>query len=219
MRKLERKLGRDDTPKGLHYKHGRDQWGGDIPNKEERSDIWKALGMMQKCRCAYCEATITADDRHIEHFASRDDYPKGTFEWSNLFGSCDQKESCGEYKDQGGKPYNWRDLIKPDVDDPDDYFLFSTDGNIAPLAGLSKDKLKRAVETLRVFNLNRDGLRWARQKVAAGYKPTVEYLRGLWDESPELRETVREEANSLLNETADMEFSTVIRHMLTVNIW
>lgn len=129
------KLQRGVAPACLaRYKHGRDQWSRDVPTVGERTDIWNKLEQMQGARCAYCEAGIITGPRHIEHFRQRDRYPQGTFDWTNLFGSCDRGESCGKHKDKCG--YTPVDLIKPDVDEPDDYFVFVSDGTIAPRAGL-----------------------------------------------------------------------------------
>jgi uncharacterized protein (TIGR02646 family) len=53
--------------------------------------------------------------RHIEHFRQRSRYHQGTFEWDNLFGSCNRPDNRGKHKDQCGN-YDYQDLIKPDVE-------------------------------------------------------------------------------------------------------
>lgn len=138
-----------------HYHHGRDHWNQNTPIPSEKIQIWEKLDQMQDRRCAYCEADIHNSDRHIEHFQQRSRYPQGTFDWTNLFGSCNREDSCGKHKDQCGS-YNPDDLIKPDVDDPEHYLLFISDGTICIRNGLTDAEQQRARETLRIFNLNHD---------------------------------------------------------------
>lgn len=113
------------------YQHGRDKWSMESPTGAERGDIWTKLDAMQGCRCAYCEAAISRGKCHIEHFRQRDRYPQGTFEWSNLFGSCDRESTCGTFKDRCGA-YPHADLIKPDVEDPDEFLVFDPQGGHSP---------------------------------------------------------------------------------------
>ncbi len=207
------KLQRDVAPACLaRYKHGRNQWSHNVPTVDERTDIWNKLEQMQGARCAYCEADIVTGPRHIEHFRQRSRYPQGTFEWANLFGSCNRGESCGKHKDKCG--YTPEDLLKPDVDDPDDYLVFVSDGTIAPRAGLSLAQLQRATETLRVLNLDAQNgaLRHMRRSAAAGYLQTAEELRELAEHYPESDWLPL--LHSELAATAHLPFVTAIHHAL-----
>ncbi len=196
-----------------HYHHGHHQWSNGVPTGPEKSQIWACLDAMQLGRCAYCEATLVPDDKHIEHFRQRSRHPAGTFDWSNLFGSCNRTNSCGKHKDSCG-PYNHAHLIKPDQDDPDDYFVFVSDGTIALRAGLSPSRKERAVETLRIFNLDAShgALRQMRRLAAMGYLQTAEEFMQFaqeFDESEWLPLLDQE-----LAATAHLPFVTVIRHAL-----
>lgn len=210
------KLQRTDGPKCLtKYRHGRDTWGPDVPTPQEKDEIWQLLDAMQGGRCAYCEADITAPEgRHIEHFRQRDrnHYPQGTFEWANIFGSCDRTDSCGRHKDDCEK-YKHKDLIKPDVDDPEHFLHFHSDGNISLRQGLNEREQHRATETLRIFNLNAEhgALRWDRYRATYGYIQTAECIAELAGEDrAQAQQLLQEEINA----TRHLPFATAIKHTL-----
>ena len=170
---------------------------------------------MQGDRCAYCESEISSPNRHIEHFVKRNG-PNGnrrlTFEWSNLFGSCDREESCGKYKDK--QSFEPDELIKPDRDNPEDYLLFLSDGRIVPRGDLSDANRRSAKETLRVFNLDheRGPLRFARERAIAGYiQISEEFARyALEFGEEEWRPLVEEE----LGRIRDLPYATAIKHTI-----
>lgn len=207
------KLQRGAAPACLsHYQHGRDNWGA--VRRDDKVEIWLALEAMQSQRCAYCEAAIAEGNRHIEHFVQKGRDPRVTFQWGNLFGSCNREDTCGKYKDHCAGVYNPADLLKPDVDDPDHYFVFVADGTIQLRAGLNDADRQRASETLRVFNLDAQhgALRHMRQRETAGYVPIAEELWALLDEFSE------DEWQQLLDDelaaTAHLPFVSAIRHTL-----
>lgn len=176
-----------------------------------KADIHIQLEMMQGRRCAYCEGSLDSLGKHIEHFRRKKHYPTLAFAWDNLYGSCDQKDSCGHYKDNGAGAYNVADLIDPCVDDPDHYFRFRSDGTIVVRPALTAVEQHRANETLRVFNLNplHGRLRYMRQAVLARYV-------GLVDEDPDFSfEELQELFNQELVEAVSDPFYTAIRHVLT----
>lgn len=209
------KLTRPTVPNCLsRFKHGRNNWEDVTP--ADKSEIWQQLDRMQHNRCAYCECGFDVSPKgrkaHIEHFRQRSRYPQGTFKWDNLFGSCDRNESCGKHKDACGN-YNHQDLIKMDEEDPDDFFLFVSDGTISILSGLSESDQHRAKETLRIFNLDeRHGpLRCMRHSAVQGHIETAEELLGLigvFDEE-EWLSLLEDE----LKEIATLPFSTAIKHL------
>lgn len=207
------KLERGKAPECLEkFKHGRNSW--DEASSADRDEIWTALDAMQAQRCAYCEADISRGKKHIEHFRQRDRYPQGTFDWANLFGSCNRSDSCGKHKDNCG-PYHYKDLIKPDEEDPEAYFMFVTDGSIIPRNG--KDK-HRAAETLRIFNLDHEHgpLRQMRKKAVSGYLQTAEAIRELSETYPkeEWLPFLAEELARIM----PLPFATAIKHALTSQV-
>jgi uncharacterized protein (TIGR02646 family) len=176
-----------------------------------RSEIWDKLDAMQGQRCAYCEAALFDGDRHIEHFRQRSRYPQGTYDWDNLFGSCNRHNTCGKHKDQCG-PYQYTDLIKPDREDPQAFLVFSPDGSVHPRAHLNALDRHRATETIRIFNLN-GALRRLRYAELSGYLQTAEYFAALaahYDESEWWPLLAQELAQS-----APLPFATAIKHVLT----
>jgi uncharacterized protein (TIGR02646 family) len=198
------------------YKHGRDNWGRVTP--EHKDEIWLKLDEMQQKRCAYCEAPIKTDkensNSYIEHFRQcrTNSYPQGTFEWSNMFGSCNRRESCGKYKDDL-PVYRHEDLIKMDSEDPENFLEFLPDGNVVPIKGLAPAEKHRAEETIRIFNLN-GPLRQIRETAVKGYLQTVEEFVA-YAADPEIDEAdwlplLQDE----LDQIKDLPFTTAIRHML-----
>ncbi len=175
----------------------------------EKHEIWQQLEKMQGGLCAYCESELT-EKRHIEHFRQRSSFAKLSFEWENLFGSCNREDSCGKFKDK--QSYDPNDLIKPDVDDPDRFLIFLTNGRIVPRDDLDGEELKKARETLRVFNLDHDRgpLRFAREQAVKGYLQTIEEFQELAENYPkkDLIPLLRDE----LEKIEGLPYFTVIRH-------
>lgn len=126
-------------------------------------------------RCAYCEEAIW-DGGHIEHFRRKnphrpDAYPELTFDWSNLFLSCNAQIHCGHYKDRpSAQAYDPKDLIKPDEDDPHEYLHFHSSGEVRVKSGLSQEKAHRAQQTIDVFGLNDGSLQGARRRAIKPYR-------------------------------------------------
>lgn len=108
------------------------------------------LGMSNN-RCSYCENEVEDSTSHIEHLARRTNYPTKTFEWDNLFCSCNSSNTCGSYKDNIKKyAGNSSDLIKPDRDEPSDFMQINRlDGSFYAIENNDK-----ALNTIDFFNLN-----------------------------------------------------------------
>jgi uncharacterized protein (TIGR02646 family) len=168
---------------------------------------------MQGGRCAYCEALIPpdSDKRHIEHFRQRSRYRAGTFDWKNLFGSCNRHGTCGDHKDKC-EIYPHEHLIKPDEEDPETYLVFSPDGSIRPRAHLTGTALHRAKETIRILNL--DGpTRQIRETELMGY---VQMLKDFSELAAELPEDLwLPDLKKQILAAAALPYATAIRHVLT----
>lgn len=210
------KLSRGQGPRCLKkYKYGQDRWSKSLPSSEEKTEIWQALEAMQGKRCAYCEADVDSDqNKHIEHFRQRaaHRYPQGTFDWENLFGSCGRKDSCGKHKDQCGE-YDHELLIKPDSEDPEHFLHFHSDGKISPHEGINLNEKRRALETLRIFNLDAENgaLHWRRHDAAIGYVQTAEEILELaGDDLSLVNQLIQDE----IDRTKHLPFATAIKHTL-----
>jgi uncharacterized protein (TIGR02646 family) len=158
----------------------------------EKQEIRTALHAIQKHRCAYCERRTgpEKDDGHIEHFRKQADNPGLDMTWANMFWSCNDEKTCGKSKDKCTRPngpkaiFNCDDLINPCIDEPDEFFLFVTDGTIQLREGLSGDNERRAIETLRVFQLTESAfLRKSREDAVTPY---VNAVVALLSAGPEL---------------------------------
>lgn len=132
------------------YQHGRDPWSS--TTQPERDEIRSALNLMQGRRCAYCEGSLE-NGCHIEHFRQRKRYPQGTFDWNNLFASCNRSGTCGDHKDSCAV-YPHQDLIKPDVEDPEAFLVFAPDGTVHPREKLNDRDLHRARMTIDILKLD-----------------------------------------------------------------
>lgn len=164
--------------------------------------------------CAYCESPIRHAG-HIEHFRRKNPahFPQLTFDWDNLFLSCDAKSNCGHYKDRPKAPaYNPADLIKPDQDDPDQFLYFHSTGHVRCRQGLDAFKANRASETIRVFGLDNGTLTGARRKALQFYRNKV--LADL----DELASWSPADRNAYLagevEDAVGQSFSATIRHFL-----
>lgn len=207
-------LSRPDPPAFLaNYSHGTHQWDRVTPSRYERLRLKVLLRRMQGERCAYCECNLNQNGQHIEHFEQRSRYPALTFVWDNLFWSCERECSCGKHKDK--QSYNPNDLIKPDLDDPEHFFVFITDGTIAIRQGLSPRDQQRATETLRIFNLDdqRGPLRAMRKAAISGYLHTAQAIQEIANEYPPADWLPFLEQE--LDVTRDLPFCTAIKHALS----
>ncbi len=183
----------------------------------ETAQIRTELLKLQLNRCAYCERRTgdQPEDGHIEHFRDQSGHKGQTLDWSNMFWSCKDERTCGKHKDkcrkfQGVKQrFDPSDLIDPSRDDPDGFLLFVSDGTVTPRSDLDEANLRRANETIRVFQLNESALLTRARHDAI--KPYVNMITTLLAFGPEI---LRRFVSSELEDTASTPFSTSIKHFL-----
>lgn len=208
-----KKLNRGNAPTCLNqYQHGRNNWS-DV-SSGHKTEIWTQLIQMQGERCAYCECSISRPNCHIEHFVQKGRVPQETFNWDNLFGSCNISGTCGKLKDNVGR-YDHHQVVKPDIDHPDEYLLYINDGTIVPAKGLSAAQQGKAEQTLGVLGLHHSGgqLREMRRYAIAGYIQTAEGIAEFAIDDPDDTCGWRQELENELTIISDHPFSTSIRHM------
>ena len=210
MRKLDRTIA--PPPACLAaYRHPANTW----KNVEygDRRQIRAALERMQGKRCAYCEGLVDADNGHVEHFRRKGPghYPELTFDWPNLFLSCNSTDHCGHYKDRPGAPaYNPDEIVKPDIEDPDVELYFHSTGDVRPRSGGDAPHSRRAEETIRVLNLNCGRLRARRRRAVRIYEQKEP---GILEELMELDEPSRREfIDAEIESTRNDPYGTIIRH-------
>lgn len=188
MKKLDRNAAQEPTCLST-FTYPEKSWANVRSRHKQR--IWVELDKIQNKFCAYCESPAERgeDLGHIEHFLHKGavQYAHLSFSWPNLFGCCDSKLHCGHYKDQelpGGtpRPYTPELVIKPDVDEPEDYLMFLPSGVIKEKPGLSEEQKERATETIKALNLKAAKLIRSRQSQIKLYENRVLALMESVDE-------------------------------------
>lgn len=204
------KLVRGPIPDGLGgFDHQKHTWK-DLDHTH-RTSIWQSLEHMQGLRCAYCEDRLSQKrEPHIEHFYRRSSHPERTFDWTNLFGSCSCQHTCGKAKDNQRARAD--ELIKPDVEDPEHYLHFQSNGEVGIRANLTPQEKLRAERTRDAFNLNYPPLRAKRREAARPYLADAEAFHEL------LQSSTPDDCLRFLDEeiahTAGLPFATTIKHTL-----
>lgn len=218
-----RKLKRGQAPRCLsNYKHGRDKWEVVSTNPQYSEEVWRELNAMQGLFCAYCESSFK-QRKHIEHFFRRGQVPQKTFEWANLFGSCSESDSCGNYKDnKAPSTINLAKVCKPDIMNPVDYLFFADDGSVEPQLGLSATDLEIAINTIQVFNLNGSSKLVGKRREAARielpfaeiYYQTASEFMGA--EDPEMEQLLDEERKNAWSRIDNAEHSAVLKQIWAI---
>ncbi len=220
-----RKLVRGEPPLCLaQFMHGRDNWSV-ISSNGLTSEIWEKLNVMQRGFCAYCECQLQEDNtkRHIEHFIQKGRDPRVTFDWDNLFGSCNNPNRCGKFKDEDSeaKKIDLAKICKPDVMDPSELILFLNSGKVRPRISLTPEKKEIADNTIAIFNLDGDStLENSRKAAIAGEKSLAEtYWKMLVDDdNGELTELLEMELSEALKRIKAVQHSTALEHLWMHNI-
>ncbi|EPP7627074.1 TIGR02646 family protein [Providencia rettgeri] len=215
-----KKLVRGSSPLCLaQFRHGQDNWSV-ISSNGLTSDIWEKLNIMQHGFCAYCECQLHEDNtkRHIEHFIQKGRDPSMTFNWNNLFGSCNNPNRCGKFKDENLKAKNidLAKVCKPDEMDPSELMLFLNTGKIRARTSLTSEQKEIADNTIVIFNLDGDStLENARKAAIAGEKSLADtYWKMLADdENGELIELLESELSEALKRIKTVQHSTALEHL------
>ena len=105
-------------------------------------------------KCVFCESPLeVSGDTEIEHYVAKTLDSDRCFEWTNLLPSC---RLCNRAK---GNQDHRNVLLKPDAEDPEPYFWLHPDtGRLEPHPTLDPDGRRRALETIRICNLQRAAL-------------------------------------------------------------
>ncbi|WP_234947616.1 retron system putative HNH endonuclease [Corynebacterium aquatimens] len=173
--------------------------------------------------CHYCERSIKwKKDRYsIDHLFPRHRFPDRTFDWANLYLSCKTPDHCEQYKDAPGHPdYDPADLVRPDVDDPDRFFQFLSDGRVIPRPGIREPDRHRAETTIEVLNLNCPRLVTSRRQVVSMAEAIVSEVMELSGLSPDEREELlRLEIRDARSDLSRIAHGTVARHYFFYFRW
>jgi len=217
-------LSRGNPPKCLNtFKHGRDKWCVIFQNNLT-DEIWEKLNAMQGDFCAYCECKLHDDNskRHIEHFIQKDKDSSLTFDWNNLFGSCNTPNRCGKYKDESSqcKEIDLAKVCKPDISDPNKFLLFLNNGKVRPRSDLNNVDSDIAKNTIAVFNLDGDpSLENSRRASIQGEKALAEKYWEMMSDTPsdEFIELLKDELTESLIRVSTKQHSTPLEHLWKYN--
>ncbi len=126
----------------------------------------------QNHQCAYTEISIDSHklSSHIDHFKKRSLFNNSIFDWNNLFVSTNNLDYGAKYKDSqiSGKSIGiYELLLNPAIDNPLDYFYYSTTGFISPKSNNENSlEYKKAMTTIDLLKLNHKDLVNRRGKVS-----------------------------------------------------
>ena len=127
----------------------------------------------QRNQCAYTELPLEYEknNSHIEHLKRKDSafFPELTFEWSNLFVSCNSDDFGGKYKDEkylkGKTKADNALIINPALENPNEYFELTNWGELTVKDDLQGIARTKAEETINAFNLNHNSLQDRRREM------------------------------------------------------
>ena len=142
-----------------HMAH-RPRWAR-VP-RSERGAVHASLMREQGFLCCYCEARVTAEDSHVEHFRPRDTFEGLQLDYDNLLCSCQRNLKGGEPRHCGNKKGRWFKedlLVSPLAADCEERFRFTADGCIRP----RKANDAAATATIRRLGLDLPKLRGLRR--------------------------------------------------------
>lgn len=171
--------------------------------------LWRrvkdALAAMSSRKCSYCESAIDAQrSAAVEHFKPKSLFPSLVYELANFFLGCG---GCNGAKSDRW-PVGGGEYVRPDEGDPATLFVFLEDGTVqAAIPGSA------AEHTIRDLDLNREWLRYWREKRIRQALAELEALLGWAELSLERR---RELAAEILarHRSPDVPYSEAITQCL-----
>lgn len=127
---------------------------GDWATLNAKRVLRTALRDLAYGKCVYCEGALDAQVYlQVDHYVPKVLAPDLAFEWTNLLPVC---QICNSTK---GNQDHRNILLKPDDEDPEPYFWLHPDtGRLEPHPRLDDIQAHRAVETIRLCDLQRPAL-------------------------------------------------------------
>ena len=117
--------------------------------------------------CGYTEIYINELNCHIDHYKKRSVFPELTFDWNNLIVATYDDNFGARYKDNksGIQANDYNNIFNPVVDNVENYFDYTTWGEVTPKTAISEVDNQKAIKTIEVFNLNHNSLKNRRKNL------------------------------------------------------
>jgi uncharacterized protein (TIGR02646 family) len=122
---------------------------------DEKTAVKNCLMAEQVYICCYCERRLLDSDSHIEHLQPQSDPAVDPLDYGNMLCSCQDQVKKGEPRHCGNLKEDKLLPVTPLVDNCEEQFAFTYDGQIQPVPG-NNGAAKRtiAVLCLDIPNLN-----------------------------------------------------------------
>ena len=118
--------------------------------------------------CGYTEIYINElINCHIDHYKKISMFPKLTFDWNNLIVATMGSDFGANYKDGNSKikKDDYKNIFNPAIDNIENYFYYTTWGEVTPKTAISELNNQKAIKTIEVFNLNHNSLKNRRKNL------------------------------------------------------
>ncbi len=127
---------------------------GDWATPGAKRMLCAALRELAHGKCVFCESPLEVSGYlEVEHYHAKTVRSHLAFDWENLLPSCRLCNNAKGDQDHGGA------LLKPDMEDPEPYFWIDPDsGRLRPRMNLDAEGKRRALETIRICDLQRPAL-------------------------------------------------------------
>lgn len=128
----------------------------------------------QRNECAYTGLWIgegTTQKVHIDHFRKKAIYPEKTFCWDNLFAAAKDLDYGSDYKDKRihGPKTNaesqYQTFWSPLHANLSNTFWYRQDGMMEPVPELEGNDREKALQTIKIYNLNAPDLKNRRKGI------------------------------------------------------
>lgn len=172
----------------------------EVGKRYKHSDIKKQLIPTEDTKCAFCEAIPNESGYvEVEHFLPKSIYPEKTYKWENLLPSCKRCNLKKLSLDTGLYP-----IVKPDVDNPDDFFSYDNIKMIVKEDALDEEKAERTIDRLK---LNQFRL----------IKPRSELLVNLVQFESDLKEVLQEYSEAVNSNKKSRLISNILESLDQIN--
>lgn len=136
-------------------------------DKDIYREACEALLQEQHNMCGYTEVYFRDNIKgNIDHYVKRGIDNRKTFEWNNLIYATIDSTFGASYKDKVIKKEDYKHVFNPITDYPENYFEYSTLGEVYPKSCIDNSHRAKAEKTIEIFNLNDNKLCNQRKSIA-----------------------------------------------------